>query len=88
MIVFWKVLRLFVSLIAVLNPPIGDFPHYAFLCVANLQNVKYAQNHGGMRWRSRLKHCATTQKVAGLIPDGVIGIILLAALWTWSRLSL
>jgi len=28
----------------------------------------------GTRWRSWLKHCATSQKVAGLIPDGVIGI--------------
>jgi len=25
-------------------------------------------------WRSRLRHCATSQKVAGSIPDGVIGI--------------
>ena len=29
---------------------------------------------GGMRWRSWLKHCATSQKVAGTIPDSVIGI--------------
>ena len=29
---------------------------------------------GGPRWRSWLRHCATSQKVAGLIPDGVIGI--------------
>ena len=26
------------------------------------------------RWRSWLRHCATSQKVAGSIPDGVIGI--------------
>ena len=25
-------------------------------------------------WRSWLKHCATSPKVAGSIPDGVIGI--------------
>ena len=25
-------------------------------------------------WRSWLRHCATNQKVAGSIPDGVIGI--------------
>ena len=25
-------------------------------------------------WRSWLRHCATSRKVAGLIPDGVIGI--------------
>jgi hypothetical protein len=27
-----------------------------------------------MRWRSWLRHCATSRKVAGSIPDGVIGI--------------
>jgi hypothetical protein len=26
-------------------------------------------------WRSWLRHCATSRKVAGSIPDGVIGII-------------
>ena len=29
---------------------------------------------GGKRWRSWLRHCATSQKVAGSIPDGVVGI--------------
>ena len=28
----------------------------------------------GPRWRSWLRQCATSQKVAGSIPDGVIGI--------------
>ena len=28
----------------------------------------------GTRWRSCLRHCATSRKVAGSIPDGVIGI--------------
>ena len=28
----------------------------------------------GTRWRSWLRHCATIRKVAGSIPDGVIGI--------------
>ena len=28
----------------------------------------------GTRWHSSLRHCATSQKVAGSIPDGVIGI--------------
>jgi len=41
----------------------------------------------GTRWRSWLRHCATSRKVAGSIPDGVIGIfiidiILPAALWS------
>ena len=27
----------------------------------------------GTRWRSWLRHCATSRKIAGLIPDGVIG---------------
>jgi hypothetical protein len=44
------------------------------------------------RWyRSWLRHCATRLKVAGSIPDEVIGIsidlILQAAVWTWTRLS-
>jgi hypothetical protein len=29
---------------------------------------------GGSRWRSWLRHCATSRKVAGSIPDGVTGI--------------
>jgi hypothetical protein len=30
-----------------------------------------------MQWRSWLKHCAKSQKVTGLIPNGVIGIFYL-----------
>jgi len=29
---------------------------------------------GGMRLRSWFRHCATSRKVAGSIPDGVLGI--------------
>jgi len=29
---------------------------------------------GGTRWRSWLRHCAASRKVAGSIPDAVIGI--------------
>jgi hypothetical protein len=29
----------------------------------------------GTRWQSWLRHCATSRKIAGSIPDGVIGII-------------
>ena len=36
--------------------------------------MNLVQLSGGTRWRSRLRHCATNQKVAGSIPDGVIGI--------------
>jgi hypothetical protein len=28
----------------------------------------------GARWRSWLRHCATSRKVAGSIPDGVTGM--------------
>jgi hypothetical protein len=30
--------------------------------------------YGGTGWRSWLWHCATGRKVAGSIPDGVMGI--------------
>jgi hypothetical protein len=32
------------------------------------------QGWRGTRWRSWLRHCATSRKVTGSIPDGVIGI--------------
>ena len=41
-----------------------------FLLVLTLCTV----DCGGMRWRSWLRHCATSWKVTGLIPDSVIGI--------------
>ena len=41
----------------------------------------------GMQWRSWSRHCSSSRKVAGSIPDGVIeifiDIILPAALWPW-----
>ena len=39
---------------------VNNYPHYRY--------------KRGPRWRSWLRHCATSQKVAGSIPDGVIGI--------------
>ena len=38
------------------------------------EKKKFKRSRGGTRWRSWLRHCATSQKFAGSIPDGVIGI--------------
>jgi hypothetical protein len=35
---------------------------------------RYCAGTEATRWRSWLRHCATCRKVAGSIPDGVIGI--------------
>jgi hypothetical protein len=44
------------------------------LLVANLSRYKILIGAEGVtRWRSCLRHCATSRKVAGSIPDGVIG---------------
>jgi hypothetical protein len=37
--------------------------------------VASTTTRGSMRWRSWLRHCATSWKVAGSIPDGVIGVL-------------
>jgi len=46
--------------------------------------------HWDTRWRSWSRHCVTSKKVTGLVPDDVIGffivLILSAALWSWDRL--
>jgi hypothetical protein len=36
--------------------------------------VKLTNHPGGRRWRSWLRHCATSRKVTVSIPDGIIGI--------------
>jgi hypothetical protein len=41
-----------------------------------------------MRWHSWLRHCTTSWKVAGSIPDGVIIIFYCMAVWPWGQLSL
>jgi len=50
-----------------------------------IQILKITLEIRGTRWRSWLRHCATSRKVADSIPDGVIGIfidiILPARLW-------
>jgi len=35
--------------------------------------TKYYCSYWGTRWRTWLRHCATSQKVTGSIPNGVIG---------------
>jgi hypothetical protein len=42
---------------------------------------KRPSGYGGARWHSWLGHCATSRKVTGSIPDGVILITLPAAIW-------
>ena len=36
--------------------------------------LRYNLQEPGTRWRSWLRHCSTSRKVAGSIPDGVTGI--------------
>ena len=40
----------------------------------HFNQFKYELQINNMRWRSWLRHCATSRKVAGSIHDGVIGI--------------
>ena len=42
--------------------------------LGRIQIVDLLSLQRGERWRSWLTHCATSRKVAGSIPDGVIGI--------------
>jgi len=39
-----------------------------------LEVVEAVYTIRGTRWCSWLRHCATNRKVAGSIPDGVIGV--------------
>ena len=49
--------------------------NYPFLCQTQFVHSHLCIYHHmqGTRWRSWLRHCTTSQKVAGSIPDGVSG---------------
>jgi hypothetical protein len=46
---------------------------YFTVCIT-YQPPLVSVSFGRMWWHSWLMHCATSQKIMGLIPDGVIGI--------------
>ena len=48
----------------------GLYILYYAVCVY----LSYTLFYWGTLWRSWLRYCATSQKVVGSIPDGVIGI--------------
>jgi hypothetical protein len=47
----------------------GDYYYYYYY-----HHHHHHHHGGGTRWRSWLRHCATSRKVAGSIPDVVIKI--------------
>jgi hypothetical protein len=54
-----------------------EISSFSVILVCNYVNSVVSSDYtvpGGTRWRSRLRHCATSRKVAGSIPDGVTGI--------------
>ena len=48
--------------------------NFGVLNVAHIDKNILHLNTWGTRWRSWLRHCVTSQKVAGLISNGVTGI--------------
>ena len=86
-----------------LLPPNKKVPEFEPMCIIMRDSARtflqYQEFHaipanvGGTRWRSWLRNCARSRKVADSIPDGVLGfffidIILPTALWPWGWLSL
>ena len=62
-----------------INHGISKKNQYMKLCKVQLSIIFIFINNlfltsVGSRWRSGLRHCATSRKVAGSIPNGVIGI--------------
>jgi hypothetical protein len=63
--------KLFIKLLVTIPvAPIitGVIVHFRFIIIIIIIIII-----GGTRWRSWLRHCATSRKVAGSIPDGVVG---------------
>jgi hypothetical protein len=50
--------------------------YYVYLYRVFTRHLRRSFRFGGARWRSWLRHLATRRKVAGSIPDYVIGIFL------------
>jgi hypothetical protein len=50
-----------------------DYSKYFYLYVSSSSLYPALPSKRGTRWRSWVRHCATSRKVAGTIPDGVIG---------------
>jgi hypothetical protein len=67
---------------------LSSFPLVDYSCLNVILCTLVILYRGGTRWRSRLRHYATSWKVAGSIPDGVIDIILPVTLWPWGQYSL
>ena len=53
---------------------IHTFQHFRINMFTTTTTTTTGGGGGGTRWRSWLRHCATSRMVAGSIPDGVIGI--------------
>jgi hypothetical protein len=66
----------------------GEGTEFSVVPNGNSRSYIYVR---GTRWYIWLRHCTTSQKVTGLIPDGVTGFfiafILPTAVWPWDWLS-